>query len=117
MGCDDLRLLSYYLPVCLTSLIFFHGLKKIHTKKQQHKTLTHTTNRTTDNAQCNGHVDEHDTKEEEVYQDLCSIQRASRPQVGFCYKKKMRMQFIHVRLCASFFLCQWPYYFYNIAYV
>lgn len=29
----------------------------------------------------NGHVDEHDTKEEEVYQDLCSIQRASRPQV------------------------------------
>lgn len=39
-------------------------------------------NSTSDNAH-NGHVDEHDTKEEEVYQDLCSIQRASRPQVLF----------------------------------
>lgn len=38
-------------------------------------------NRTSDNAHLNGHVeDDHDTKEEEVYQDLCSIQRASRPQ-------------------------------------
>ncbi|CAD7087403.1 unnamed protein product [Hermetia illucens] len=36
---------------------------------------------TTDNAACNGNVEEHDTKEEEVYQDLCAIQRASRTQL------------------------------------
>lgn len=41
----------------------------------------HKRNRTTDNTQMNGHVDEQDTKEEEVYQDLCSIQWATRPQV------------------------------------
>ncbi|XP_075158340.1 vav guanine nucleotide exchange factor [Haematobia irritans] len=37
---------------------------------------------TTDNAACNGHVDEHiNTKEEEVYQDLCALQRSSRSQI------------------------------------
>lgn len=38
--------------------------------------------RSTENAHCNGHVDDQTTKEEEVYQDLCAIQRASRPQVS-----------------------------------
>ncbi|XP_073830140.1 vav guanine nucleotide exchange factor isoform X3 [Musca autumnalis] len=37
---------------------------------------------TTDNNACNGHVDEHiNTKEEEVYQDLCALQRTSRSQI------------------------------------
>ncbi|XP_037814179.1 protein vav [Lucilia sericata] len=37
---------------------------------------------TTDNVACNGHVDEHiNTKEEEVYQDLCALQRTSRTQI------------------------------------
>lgn len=45
-----------------------------------HTQSTHT-NSTSDNAHCNGHVDEQNTKEEEVYQDLCAIQRASRSQV------------------------------------
>lgn len=39
--------------------------------------------RTTENAHCNGHADDRNTKEEEVYHDLCAIQRASRPQVFF----------------------------------
>lgn len=34
-----------------------------------------------ENVFCNGHVDDQNTKEEEVYQDLCAIQRASRPQL------------------------------------
>lgn len=38
----------------------------------------------------NGHVDEHDTKEEEVYQDLCSIQWASRPQVCVIFDEKKK---------------------------
>lgn len=39
-------------------------------------------NSTTDNNACNGRVDEHiNTKEEEVYQDLCALQRTSRSQV------------------------------------
>ncbi|XP_058985385.1 protein vav isoform X1 [Musca domestica] len=37
---------------------------------------------TTDNNACNGRVDEHiNTKEEEVYQDLCALQRTSRSQI------------------------------------
>ncbi|XP_055301018.1 protein vav isoform X2 [Sitodiplosis mosellana] len=36
---------------------------------------------TTENAHCNGHADDQNTKEEEVYHDLCAIQRASRPQL------------------------------------
>uniref|UniRef100_A0A1B0FIB5 Protein vav n=1 Tax=Glossina morsitans morsitans TaxID=37546 RepID=A0A1B0FIB5_GLOMM len=37
---------------------------------------------TNDNVACNGHVDEHiNTKEEEVYQDLCALQRTSRSQI------------------------------------
>lgn len=37
--------------------------------------------RTSENGHCNGHVDDQNTKEEEVYQDLLHIQKASRPQV------------------------------------
>lgn len=39
--------------------------------------------RTSENAACNNN-DENDMKEE-VYQDLCSIQRASRHQVGIYF--------------------------------
>lgn len=42
------------------------------------------TNSTSENGHCNGHVDDQNTKEEEVYQDLLHIQRASLLQV-FCF--------------------------------
>lgn len=41
--------------------------------------------RTSENTQYNGHVDNQNTKEEEVYHDLCAIQRASRSQVFFVF--------------------------------
>lgn len=50
--------------------------ERSHSDEDIYKDL-HTT--TSENAACNGN-DEHDMKEE-VYQDLCSIQRASRPQL------------------------------------
>lgn len=38
---------------------------------------------TKENPQCNGHADARNTKEEEVYHDLCAIHRASHSQVFF----------------------------------
>ncbi|KAG4079230.1 hypothetical protein HA402_006953 [Bradysia odoriphaga] len=52
--------------------------ERSHSDEDIYKDLHSTT---TDSTQMNGHVDEQDTKEEEVYQDLCSIQWASRPQL------------------------------------
>ncbi|XP_059607370.1 protein vav isoform X2 [Phlebotomus argentipes] len=53
--------------------------ERSHSEEDIYKDLHSTT---TDNAVVNGNHDEHDMKEEEVYQDLCSIQRRSRNQVS-----------------------------------
>ncbi|KAL9881636.1 protein vav isoform X2 [Glossina fuscipes] len=53
--------------------------ERSHSDEDIYKDLHSTTN---DNVECNGHVDEHiNTKEEEVYQDLCALQRTSRSQI------------------------------------
>ncbi|KAL9882325.1 vav guanine nucleotide exchange factor isoform 1-T1 [Glossina fuscipes fuscipes] len=53
--------------------------ERSHSDEDIYKDLHSTTN---DNVACNGHVDEHiNTKEEEVYQDLCALQRTSRSQI------------------------------------
>ncbi|XP_065362778.1 protein vav [Calliphora vicina] len=53
--------------------------ERSHSDEAIYKDLHSTTN---DNVACNGHVDEHiNTKEEEVYQDLCALQRSSRTQI------------------------------------
>uniref|UniRef100_A0A1I8NW27 Protein vav n=1 Tax=Stomoxys calcitrans TaxID=35570 RepID=A0A1I8NW27_STOCA len=53
--------------------------ERSHSDEAIYKDLHSTTN---DNNACNGHVDEHiNTKEEEVYQDLCALQRSSRSQI------------------------------------
>lgn len=56
---------------------------------------------TSESGHCNGHVDDQNTKEEEVYQDLLHIQRASRPQVFSFY-----FPFFH---CSRFPFC-FPFY-------
>uniref|UniRef100_A0A6B2EJZ5 Putative rho guanine nucleotide exchange factor vav3 n=1 Tax=Phlebotomus kandelakii TaxID=1109342 RepID=A0A6B2EJZ5_9DIPT len=53
--------------------------ERSHSEEDIYKDLHSTT---TENAVVNGNHDEHDMKEEEVYQDLCSIQRRSRNQVS-----------------------------------
>lgn len=67
--------------------------------------------RTTEKARYNGHMDDQNIKEEEVYHDLCVIQRASRPQVFLItffvclipslalYLMLYRSQSIHLKQC------------------
>lgn len=45
--------------------------------------IIHSRSSTKENAHCNGHTDDQNTKEEEVYHDLCAIHRATRSQVLF----------------------------------
>lgn len=45
--------------------------------------IIHLRSSTKENAHCNGHTDDQNTKEEEVYHDLCAIHRATRSQVLF----------------------------------
>lgn len=52
----------------------------------------------------NGHADEHDTKEEEVYQDLCSIQWASRPQVWATSIRWSNKKKLEMKLPSAFFI-------------
>lgn len=61
----------------------FHAmpLKPINPFVFIHNTLTMYS--TKENAHCNGHTDDQNTKEEEVYHDLCAIHRATRSQVLF----------------------------------
>lgn len=53
---------------------------------------------TKENAQCNGHADARNTKEEEVYHDLCAIHRASHSQVFF------KTNFLSVKIFAIIML-------------
>lgn len=65
----------------LISLYNFFGSTTYNLIVRDHQYYLYT-NSTTDNNACNGRVDEHiNTKEEEVYQDLCALQRTSRSQV------------------------------------